>query len=294
MSPTSEIWLIFQREMRKSIRSVKGIILVVLALLASAVAALVCIYAESSLREKLKITDTQQLYDLKEQAMLKAGYSVEMAHSLASVPVALQAFLKFTIWMGPGLVAILGFDSVSADVQHRAVRYWTVRTRRWTYMVGKFLGLWCTVSLVTLTLNVLAAVAVMIKGYMTPTAFFTWGLRFWITSALICSAWCSVAIFISAQIKTPLIALLVICFTFFVLWIPGMIGWFMRANESIDSDLPFSDMSLKWYEYVDPNGYDDLLLNPRWSMNLGGLVACLVFWLVFVGGGAALFERRDV
>jgi ABC-type transport system involved in multi-copper enzyme maturation permease subunit len=294
MSPTSEIWLIFTRELRKSIRSVKGIILAVLAFLISAVVALLCIYAESAIREKLKITDNQQLYDIKEQAMLKAGYSAEMAHSLATVPIALQWFLKFSILIGPVLVAILGFDSVSSDVQHRAVRYWTVRTRRWTYMIGKFLGLWATVSFVTLSLNVFAALAVMIKGYITPGAFFTWGLKFWITSALICSAWCSVAIFISAQIKTPLIALLAIAPSFFFLWILGIIGWFMRASDSVDQDLPLSDMSLKWFEYIDPNGYDDLLLNPRVSQNFVGLAACLLFWLVFVGGGAMLFERRDV
>lgn len=292
MNPLTEIRLIFLREVRKSLRSVKGIILAILALLASGVAALICIYAESGARDDMGVTDTETFYDLQEKAMLSAGAAPDLAHYMARVPLSLLLFLKFSIWIGPMLVALLGFDTVASDIQHRAVRYWTVRTRRWTYMVGKFLGLWATVSAVTLTLNVLAALAVMIKGYISFGAFFTWGLRFWLVSALIVSTWCSVAIFISAQFKTPLLALLATFGAFFVLWLPGIIGWVMRLGEAVKTKSHLGE--LRWFEYLYPNGYDDLLLNPHPAKILTGVGACIVFMIVFVGGGSALFERRDV
>ena len=47
--------------------------------------------------------------------------------------------LFMTIWLTPMLVALMGFDSISADIQHKGVRYWTLRTRRASYFVGKWL-----------------------------------------------------------------------------------------------------------------------------------------------------------
>lgn len=291
MSPLSEISLIFQREMRKSFRSVKGIILAVLALLASGVAALVCIYAESGAREKLNATDTEQFYQLQEEAFKKAGAADDLAHYLSHVPLSLHLFLKFGVWLAPAMIVLLGFDSVSADIQHRAVRYWTIRTRRWSYLIGKFLGLWATISIVTLALYVFAAIAVLIKGYISFGAFFTWGLKFWLASTLIASTWCAVATFVSAQFKTPFVSLLATLAAFFVLWLPGFVGWLVRINDALDSGRM---ANMRWFEYVYPNSYDDLLINPLWSKTAEGVLAVVAYWIVFVGGAALLFEKKDV
>lgn len=291
MSPFAEIQLIFQREMRKSVRSVKGIILAVLALLASGVASLVCITLEAAQRDKLSAGDTEAFYKMQEDALSKAGASPDLAHYLSHVPLSLHLFLKFGVWVAPALVVFIGFDSVSSDVQHRAVRYWTVRTRRWTYLLGKFLGLWATVSLVTLALYVFAATAVLIKGYISFGEFFKWGLQFWFFSALIASTWCAVAVFVSSQLKTPFLALFATLAAFFVLWLPGFVGWVLRVNDALDSG-HLAD--LRWFEYIYPNAYDDLLINPKWSKTLTGLGAVLVHWVVFIGGGAWLFDKKDV
>ncbi len=291
MSPLAEISLIFQREMRKSFRSIKGIILAVLALLASGVASLICIYAESGVREKLHADDTDTFYQLQEEAFKKSGASDELAHYLSHVPLSLHLFLKFGVWLAPAMIVLLGFDSVSADIQHRAVRFWTIRTRRWSYMVGKFLGLWATISLVTLMLYVFAATAVLIKGYISFGAFFTWGLKFWLASTLIASTWCAVATFVSSQFKTPFISLLATLAAFFVIWLPGFVGWLVRVNDALDSGR-MADM--RWFEWVYPNAYDDLLINPKWSSTAEGLLAVVLYWVVFVGGGALLFEKKDV
>jgi hypothetical protein len=66
----------------------------------------------------------------------------------------------------------------------------------------------------------------------------------------------------------------------------------MRLGEAVKTKSHLGE--LKWFEYLYPNGYDDLLLNPHPAQVLTGVGACIVFMIVFVGGGAALFERRDV
>ena len=42
----------------------------------------------------------------------------------------------------------------------RRVRYWTLRTRRASYFVGKWLGLWATVSAVTFAMHALIWIVV--------------------------------------------------------------------------------------------------------------------------------------
>src|SRR4029077_12246816 len=97
-----------------------------------------------------------------EDKAIKAGTAPAIAAYIAHMPLSLVTFLKVLVWIGPLLVALLGFDSVSGDLQHRSVRYWTVRSRRWSYLLGKFFGLWGIVSIVTLALTVLSSIAVLV------------------------------------------------------------------------------------------------------------------------------------
>lgn len=299
MSPATEIALVTGRELRKSIRSVKGIILGILTLLGSFLAVLICIWIESNVRTKFGGANTAQFQDLYEQAAIKAGSDPGTAHYMAHMPLSLVTFLKVLVWIGPLLVALLGFDSISGDLQHKTVRYWTVRCRRWSYLLGKFFGLWGIVSIVTLTLVVLSSVAVLIRGYITVGDFFTWGLRCWLISAFIVGTWTAVAVFVSSRFKTPLLALLTTFAAFFCMWLPGFIGWAVRwgsAINSADSEAAATRqlVDIRWYEYLYPNGYDDLLLSPKPLHVAEGVGACAVYMIIFVGLAAALFARKDV
>ena len=58
----------------------------------------------------------------------------------------------------PGLARLSrssGSTRSRGSCQHRTVRYWTVRTRRVSFSVGKVLGLWAVVSALTLLVHVL-------------------------------------------------------------------------------------------------------------------------------------------
>lgn len=301
MSPAAEITLVAGRELRKSIRSVKGIILGILTLLGSFLAVLICIWIESGVRDKIGGAGTAAFQDAYEKGAIKAGADPDAAHYIAHMPISLVTFLKVLVWIGPMLVALLGFDSVSGDLQHRGIRFWTVRSRRWSYLLGKFFGLWGIVSIVTAALMVISSIAVLIRGYITIGDFFTWGVRCWVISALIVGTWTAVAIFVSSRFKTPLLALLTTFGAFFCMWLPGFIGWAMRWGSAISADTPEAKAaasnvvaSIKWYEYLYPNGYDNLLLSPKPLHVAAGVGACAVYMILFVGLGAALFAKKDV
>src|SRR5262249_27112151 len=151
---------------------------------------------------------TQAYIDMKKAAIEKATGDASLAAYIASVPYSLLLFLKVTVWLGPLLIALLGFDTVSSDIQHRSVRFLTIRTRRWSFLTGKFLALWGLVALITLVLNVLAGTVAAARGYVTVGQLFTWGLRFWLTSLPISAAWAAIATFISSLFRTPILALL--------------------------------------------------------------------------------------
>jgi len=279
------------RELRRSIRSVKGIILAVLTLLGGFVASLICVWLEGNDRQAAQVTTTEGYIELKKAAIEKATGDAAFASYAASVPTSLLVFLKITVWLGPLLIALLGFDLMSSELQHRSVRFWTVRTRRWSYFTGKMLGLWATVALITLVINVVAGTVVAVRGYVTVTQLLTWGVRFWFVAALIAGTWAALAAFISSCFRTPILSLLTTFVTFFVMWMVSLIGFVARARDMLETGVQ-KDMA--WYEYLYPNSYDTLLIQPEVTKFLTALGVLLGFVLVANAAGAALFQRRDI
>ena len=291
MSPATEIRLIVARELRRSIRSVKGIILGVLTLIGGFIASLVCVWIEGSDRENAQATTTAAYTELRKAAIEKATNDPDFAAYAASVPSSLLVFLKITVWLGPLLIALLGFDLMSSELQHRSVRFWTVRTRRWSYFTGKMLGLWAIVSLITFVINLIAGTVVAARGYVTIGQLLTWGVRFWFVAVVIAGTWAAVASFISSCFKTPILSLLTTFVTFFAMWVVGLVGFFERARDSLTSGVA---KDMYWYEYLYPNGYDTLLLAPQTTKVLTALGVLLGFVVLANVAGSALFQRRDV
>ena len=291
MSPLVEIRLIAARELRKSIRSVKGIVLGVLTLIGSIVSILICVWIEGGQREKLGAGSTQAFVEMKRAAIEKSTGDANLAAHLSTVPTSLLLFLKITVWFGPLLIALLGFDALSGDLQHRSVRFWTVRSRRWSFFVGKFFGLWILVSLITLALNVIAGTVALAKGYVTGGSLITWGLQFWLVSLPISATWAAIALFISGMFRTPILGLLTTFGAFFVLWLFGLGGFISRMGDMLEGgDLK----AMSWYEYLYPNAYDEMLLSSNPRSIVTALAILIGFAVLVVGAGSAVFARKDV
>lgn len=279
MNPLSEIGLVVARELRKNLRSVKGILLLVLSLLGGAGAAFGVAKLEELKRTRLGDMAPDALHAIREETLTQMYGDPNMGKYLADAPEVLLILLNVTVWLTPMLIALLGFDAVSAEIQHRSVRYWTVRSRRSSYFVGKFVGLWAVVSLITFVMHAFIWVVCIARGQGTAAETLSWGIRFWLVTVPISAAWCGLATLVSSQLRSPILALLLLFASFFALWLVWIIG---------------SVSSLHALVYAYPNTYDTWLLSPRFERVLGGLGACAAFAGATMGVGGALFARRDV
>jgi ABC-type transport system involved in multi-copper enzyme maturation permease subunit len=296
VSPLTEIQLLVGRELRRSVRSAKGALLVILTLLGALVAALMAggvTRSERMIDEQAlaKGVPAEGIAQIKHQ--LYASFAGDaLADALATVPLALIAILKVTVWLVPLFVALLGFDTVAGDLQHRSVRFWTVRTRRSSYFLGKLLGLWATAALLALLLDLVAGGITVSRGYAALGGALAWGVRFWLTAALIGGAWAAIAAFVSSQFRAPILALLVTFAVFFVLWLFGVGGFFARMGERLEGQAPASGMS--WYELLYPNAYDTMLASADAVHVATGAAILLGAIAAIAVAGTALFARRDL
>jgi ABC-type transport system involved in multi-copper enzyme maturation permease subunit len=289
VTPALEISLVVRRELRRNFRSAKGIALGALTLLGAFVSALVCTSIEGS--DRAAYGGDAAYVEFKRVLIEKATGDADFAAHMASAPTSLLLFLKINVWLAPLLVALLGFDAISGDLQNRTVRFLTLRTRRSSYFAGKLLGLWAIVALVTLAIHALADGVALSRGYVGPGDIATWGVRFWLAGVAIAGAWVSVATIISASLRSPGAALLTTFAAFFALWIAGAVGSVARVARAVGSD---SVSPVRWFEYLYPNSYDSLLLAPQAARVATGVGVLLGFVLVALVAGAALFQARDV
>jgi ABC-type transport system involved in multi-copper enzyme maturation permease subunit len=304
VSPAVEVRLIALREVRRNVRSLKGIALGVITLLGAFISALVCVSIEGADRARA-VAENEAFGELKRKAVEQVTGDASLASYIASAPSSLLSFLKITIWLAPLLVALVGFDGVAGELQNRTVRYWTVRTRRSSYFAGKLLGLWAVVALVMLVIHVLADGVALARGYVTIGQIFTWSPRFWLVGVLIAGAWAAIATLVSASFRAPVVALMTTFVVFFALWLCGAIAFASRTMKTVETSIAIARqpgggheglvvLPPPWYEYLYPNAYDSMLLSPDASKVLTATVALVGFVAIVIVVGSALFQRRDV
>src|SRR5438105_1954295 len=94
VSPVAEINMIASRELRKNVRSVKGIILAVLSLLGGTLVAFVMALVEEMQNSDLaKKMSPEDLHQLKVESFSKAFHDPDMGRSLAEAPGVLLPIL---------------------------------------------------------------------------------------------------------------------------------------------------------------------------------------------------------
>ena len=272
-------------------RSVKGIILGLLTVAGAFIVSYLAVVIEGGKRAASGAMSNEAFAAMKREAAEKITGDAKSAAYFASAPESLVLFLQITVWLAPLLIALLGFDTISAELQHRSVRFWTVRTRRTSYFAGKFLGSWVLMSLITLALNAIAGTFVVARGYASFGDLASWGIRFWLVTVIIAGAWAVIATFVSSLFRSPILALLTTFATFFVMWLFGVVGLVERLREGTMSGI-MKEMS--WYEYLYPNAYENMLLSPDTPKALTALAVLLGFVAVMTTAGSFVFARRDV
>ncbi len=276
MNPLAEISLVVQRELRKNLRSVKGIILTALSIFGGTGTALLAVQA---FHREFANVSAEEIRIGQQELFTKVYKDPVMGSYMSTAPLSLVFMLELTIWLAPLLIALSSFDAISGDIQHRTVRYWTVRTRRVSYYAGKFFGVWATVSTIVLAMDLCMWIAAIVKGEPAG-ATLSWGIRFWLVTLPISAVWCAIATLVGSLFRTPILSLLVTLAAFFAIWLFGFA--IARGAE------------VAWLTYVYPNRYDVMLLSPRVENVGGGLGICLGAAAALTAAGVALFQRRDI
>jgi len=279
MNPLLEIWLVAARDCRKNIRSLKGLAMAGIALLG----ALACTFKLPKFEEAMdqaRDLAPDQMLEVKAQIFGKIYGDEATGHRLAGAPIKLVLLFFIAVWLAPLLVMIVGFDGISSDLQYRSVRYWTLRTRRPSYYVGKFLALWSIIGLLTLFMQLIIWTVTIVRADAPAGETIAWGLRFWATSLPITGAWCGMATLTSSLARTPMLSLLTTSVVFFLLFFAGFV-----IGKGGDV------MPLR---FLYPNNFDAWIVSAKPERVLEGLGVCVAYILVTVGAGSALFVQRDV
>jgi ABC-type transport system involved in multi-copper enzyme maturation permease subunit len=300
LNPLVEVWLIVAREMRKTVRSVKGLVMLGLSILG----AIASVMRQPRFEEALKKAEsmgTEAFHDAKVQVLAGMYRDQKVGERLADAPSRLVIFFFIAIWLTPLLVAVVGFDGISSDLQYRSVRYWTIRTRRASYYVGKFLGLWAAVATMTLAMHALVWAVMIARIDATPSETLSWGVRFWLISLPVAGAWCAVATFIGSLFKTPMVGLLITCAVFFVMFFVGFVlpNAFagvdqMNAGAEAAAAVEKASPTAIAMRFLYPNTLDAWLLSPEPQKILEALGVFLLYSVVTCFGGSLVFARRDV
>lgn len=277
----------FGREVRKNLRGLKGIILLLLSIVGGSATSLLIV---DFVQRKVEGASKVALHQAQAELLTQAYRDSAMGEYLADAPLPLLVMLNFCVWLAPGLIWLASFDTIAGEVQYRTVRYWTVRVRRESYYVGKFLGAWATVAVMTFCMHLVMWIVTLAKGSYSAADTISWGLRFWLVCLPIVGAWSGIALFVGSLFRTPISALLVVGFTFFGIFFVGAIVPALVAAARHNPE----DSLARAISFLYPNSYDRLLLSPKAEQALAGLGACFLLAAIPTAGGVFFLRKRDV
>ncbi|MDR0966467.1 MAG: ABC transporter permease subunit [Myxococcales bacterium] len=284
MNRAQEIYLVCSHELRRTLRSPKAAILLLLYALVATLAGLAFMHIKGFVGDTLDTTAGLGLAaeeaDLYRKAVALFFGEGAAAHEwLFQVSPFLLFFYKFNLFFLPALVVLMGFDQISDELQTRSLRYLAPRIHRESVLFGKLLS---QLVLVVLLITVMSLGAL---AFSDGAAKASWSvslfgmLRFGGQTLLVMLAYLGLTALFSSLTRTPLYAL--------VFSLCALIGlWLMGTLANFDS-LTF----LKW---LTPTTYEPLLFSPQPLRLVGALSAYAAFTAIFLGGALLRLRRCDL
>ncbi len=242
-----------------------------------------------------KAITPEALLEAKRQGLGWWFTDATTGNHVSHAPFLLMVLFAVSLWLVPAVVLLLGFDNISGDLQNRTVRYWALRTRRASYVAGKFIGLLATCAVVAFAMHFLTWIVVIARGEATFAETVSWGFRFWLASLPILSAWCGLSVLVSSFFKTPILALLLTAGANFMWWLLYVPFWFgPHFEQSPDATAEMAIPAARPMMFIFPNFYDRFLLSPNFSQVMIGLVATFGFAALAVASTSFIITKRDV
>ncbi|MFO0557790.1 MAG: ABC transporter permease subunit [Polyangiales bacterium] len=285
MQMLSEVLLTFARELKRTLRSAKGIGGLVLFLLGGAGVAITLFSA----------LDRAHYWDANGEAraavrrpVLEAMYEGvtgkdAIVEYLIKAPEPILAFYQLAAFFLAMLTLVWGFDAIAGDVQYRTIRYVTLRAHRPSLVLGRWLALWVSGLAVTLVVSLILWAGLAIKGIFPTADVVHYGMRTWIATGTLGAWYAALTIFASTLYRTPVVALItangIVTLLFFLRHLSGA-SW---APEW-----------LKATHDAFPGSWDDRLLGPNFAHWGAGTGVCLLWTAVALVAASAVLSKRDV
>ena len=281
MTVYNEVTLTAGREIRRNLRSTKGIVMFVLFLLGGLIPSLIQVFV---LRLSMQSGMASLPPEMQQQGLLQtyeALYSSkEIATYLVKCPLLLFGLFRGTLFFVPLLTLLVGFDQIAGELQHRTFRYAAGRASRGSLVVGKALGVWAVIALMVLVLHTVVWIALITQGLAKSTDVLSWGGRLWLFSALYAAAYVGLTMLISSLFRTPVLALFVgFGATLFV----GLVRLLLEISEKT-----------KWATWAFPGSYDQLLVSPNVIRVLSGGALLMVWGALCTTAAVEIVGHKDL
>ncbi|WP_370450039.1 ABC transporter permease [Corallococcus interemptor] len=287
--------MIWAAELRRAVRSGRAIVLLGLYSMFSALVLLVVGFVTRELQSQLNagLPGSTMDPDMAAQAADQMHRGVlgfltsndsAMMEALAHVPIVVLIVYKITLFFLPAYIALMGFDQVSGEVGPRSMRYLTVRARRSSVLLGKFL------SQATLLVGLVLIIDLAIFIYARIlNADFAFGvlvlnlLKFWSATIVFSLAYVALTSFCSSLFRNPAVSLVFNFILLFVFWLMDSVGQAVSEQNV-----------LRYLRYLSPSHYSGNLLHPKLAEFATSGAAYAAFAAVFLFGAYGVLRARDL
>ncbi len=295
MNGLREIAVIWSAETRRAVRSGRAVVLLGLYSMFSALVLLVVGSIANAIRQRVEeriaeagadaAASAQVAEEMKKSFLgFLAQNDTAMAEALAQVPLVVLVVFKLTLFFLPAYVALMGFDQISGEVGPRSIRYLTVRARRSSLLLGKFL----TQASLLLGLVLIIDLAIFIYAKATNPDF-TLGamglglLKYWLAAIVFSLAYLALTTFCSAIFRGPAVSLVFNFILLLTFWLMDTVGRYFEGQNP-----------LEYVRFLTPSYYSANLLHPDVAkFGISGL-AYVAFAALFLGGAYAVLRARDL
>jgi ABC-type transport system involved in multi-copper enzyme maturation permease subunit len=281
MLSAREVGLVAQRELLRNLRSTKGIAMAALfflgGLVPSVIRMLLARATEGTGVERLTDEDRRALF---QQVLERQYHDAGIAKHLSDAPLILYGLFAGTLTFLPFFILVIGFDQIAREIQHRTIRYSAGRASRPAIVVGKALGTWGVIAVMTLVLHVTVWIIALAQREGHAANILSWGARLWVFNVMAAASYVGFTTLMSSLVRTPIVALFLGVGIGFGLWLGYTILTLIESTKAAG--------------WAFPNGYERLLISPD-PLHVAGGMALLVAWgAACVAGASVIVVKRDV
>jgi ABC-type transport system involved in multi-copper enzyme maturation permease subunit len=290
MSAASEIKWTCLRELRRNLRSAKGIAMSVLFMLGGGAASLIyAAIAEIALRKDIP---AEAIREQRQKVWENVYDDLGIGQYLSHAPLFFVAMFKALWWLIPFLTLMIGFEQVCADLQHRTLRYDVVRARRWSIVTGKAIAIWLEVSALVLGLDLFVWIVTMIRGDASFLTTLSWGGRLWLLNVVYIASWAGLTVLMSSLTRRPILALFMGLVVFSGFALGDLATWALTKAAAVDPTWWASKLAPARYAF--PGFYQQWVVTPRAPEMIGAIAILLAFGAASTAAACWVVNRSDV